>query len=194
MKKKKARFCFFTLLELIVVMSIIFLASAMSVAIFREQSPSKRLEDASLQWRNFCAGVRYRALEGGRELQILFDPEERLFYMYDPSAAAAEGEEDSEEDPGEEEESDSPFPKRQKMRNELKWTLPEGFELGDFPAADEEPDVENAYVLFTFYGDGTASGKRKLELRIGEEMGKVFEISALTGRLNVREIGNETDR
>lgn len=187
MKSKVTAVQHFTLLELIVVMSIIFLASAMSVAVFREQSPAKRLENASLQWRNFCAGVRYRALEGGRELQILFDPEERLFYMYDP---AANEEEEEEEDSDSEEES--PFPKRQKMRNELKWSLPEGFELGDFPAADEEPDVDNAFIVFSFYGDGTAGGKRKLELRAGEELGKIFEISALTGRLNVRELKDDT--
>ena len=191
MKKHAGNRRAFTLLELIVVMSIIFLASAMAVAVFREESPSRRLEKASLQWQHFCAGVRYRAVESGKVRQILFDPQERLFRMYDPETAKEEEESDSAEESGEEEEetASDPFPKRKKSLNDLQWKLPEGLELGDFPAADEEPDAENGFLLFTFYGDGSASGKRKLELRCGEDLGKVFSISALTGRLTVKDWG-----
>ena len=82
MKKSAGLRHTFTLLELIVVMSILFLASAMAVAVFRKESSSKRLESASLQWQNFCAGVRYRAVESGKMRQILFDPQERVFRMY----------------------------------------------------------------------------------------------------------------
>jgi type II secretory pathway pseudopilin PulG len=193
MKKSAGLRHTFTLLELIVVMSILFLASAMAVAVFRKESSSKRLESASLQWQNFCAGVRYRAVESGKMRQILFDPQERVFRMYDPETAKEEesdGTEKEEEDAGEDNSAD-PFPKRTKSSNDLQWKLPEDFSLGDFPGADEEPDVEDSFVLFTFYGDGSASGKRSLELRCGEDLGKVFSISALTGRLTVKDLGSD---
>ena len=184
MKKAPAKCCF-TLLELIVVMSIIFLASGMAMAVFREQSPAKRLETAAMQFHSFCAGVRYRAVESGKVRLILFDPQERIFRMYDPETEK-EAEEESTEEESEKEET--PFPKRQQSSNDLQWKLPEGFELGDFPGNEEEPDADNAFLLFTFYGDGSASGKRQLELRCGEDLGKIFKISALTGRLTVREL------
>lgn len=182
----------FTLLELIVVMSIIFLASGMAVAVFRDQSPAKKLETASLEWRAFCSAVRFRALEAGSERQIIFNPEERVFRMYDPAAAQKEDEDEKEEDDKErKEEDESLYPKAQKTLNDLEWKLPDGFELGDFPPPEEEADVEDSYILFTFFGDGSASGKRKLELRCGELLGKVFEISALTGRMLTRDMSEE---
>ncbi|MBO4630844.1 MAG: hypothetical protein J5858_02870 [Lentisphaeria bacterium] len=154
----------FTLLELIVVMTVMFLAAGMGIALFKGQSPVRKLENAALEWEEFCARVRYQALESGEEREIVFDPENRLFKMKIPT---------QEENP---EEGEPP-------KSKLEWKIPEDFELGkNFPPPEEEPDDDGTLPMFKFYSDGGASGHRKLELRIGE-LKRNFEVSALTGRI-----------
>ena len=74
----------FTLLELIVVMTVMFLAAGMSVALFKGQSPARKMENAALEWEEFCARVRYQALETGEEREIVFDPGSKTFKMRHP--------------------------------------------------------------------------------------------------------------
>ena len=160
----------FTLLELIVVITIMFLAAGMGIALFKGQSPSRKLEKASLDWEEFCARVRFQALESGEEREIVFDPENRLFRMKDPPVP--EGAEFEDELP----------------KSKLEWKIPEDFELGnDFPDPSEEPDEDGTLPMFKFFSDGGAVGHRRLELRIGD-LHRSFEISPLTGRvITVRE-------
>ena len=154
----------FTLLELIVVMTVMFLAAGMGVALFKGQSPARKLDNAALEWEEFCARVRYQALESGEEREIVYNPETRLFKMKEP--------------PPDENPDAEDLPK-----SRIEWKIPEEFELGkEFPAPDEEPDEDGFLPMFKFYSDGGASGYRKLELQIGE-LRRVFEISALTGRM-----------
>lgn len=168
----------FTLLELIVVITIMFLAAGMGIALFKGQSPSRKLDQASLEWEEFCARVRFQALESGEEREIVFDPENRLFRMKDPPVP--EGEEPEEEE----------LPK-----SKLEWKIPEDFELGNaFPDPSEEPDEDGTLPMFKFFSDGGAVGRRRLELRIGD-LHRSFEISPLTGRvITVREEEGSTVR
>ena len=164
----------FTLLELIVVMTVMFLAAGMGVAMFKGQSPARKLDKASLEWEEFCARVRYQALESGDEREIVFDPENRLFKMRIPEKETAGNEDGS----GEQE---LPLSK-------IEWKIPDDFEMGnDFSSFNEEPDEDGFFPMFKFYSDGGASGKRRLELKIGE-LHRSFEVSPLTGRvITVRE-------
>ena len=164
----------FTLLELIVVITVMFLAAGMGIALFKGQSPARRLDNAALEWEEFCARVRYQALESGEEREIVFDAENRLFKMKDP--------------PPEENPDAEDLPK-----SRIEWKIPEDFELGkEFPSPDEEPDEDGTLPMFKFYSDGGASGRRRLELRIGD-LHRAFEISPLTGRvMTVRETEGST--
>ena len=156
----------FTLLELIVVMTVMFLAAGMSVALFKGQSPARKLENASLEWEEFCARVRYQALETGEEREIVFDPESRTFKMRRQET----------ENPDDAESEELP-------RSKIEWKIPEDFETGnDFSTFNEEPDEDGTFPIFKFYSDGSASGRRRLELRIGK-LHRTFEISPLTGRV-----------
>lgn len=158
----------FTLLELIVVMTVMFLAAGMGVALFKGQSPARKLDNASLEWEEFCARVRYQALEAGEEREIVFDPANRTFKMRQP-----EQENPDETDPDE-------LP-----RSTIEWKIPEEFEMGDdFSTFNEEPDEDGTFPIFKFFSDGGASGRRRLELRIGE-LHRAFEVSPLTGRVIV---------
>ena len=162
----------FTLLELIVVMTIMFLAVGMGVAMFKGQSPARKLDTAALEWEEFCARVRYQALESGEEREIVFDPENRLFKMRLPEPP---------ENASDEEEEVLP-------RAPLEWKLSEDFELGgDYDPFNAETDEDGTLPMCKFFSDGSAAGQRRLVLKIGE-IQRTFEISALTGRLiEVRE-------
>lgn len=163
MKKK-----YFTLLELIVVISVMAAAAGLGIAQFRGQSPARRLDDAALQWQEFCARVRFQALESGGERQVVFNPEKKLFSMKDPAEIPEDG-------TGDQAEPQKSVP--------IEWQFPDDFELPeDFPPQNEEPDEDGTYLIFTFYSDGGAAGQRRLELRLGE-LSRQFEISTLTGRL-----------
>jgi len=156
----------FTLLELIVVMTVMFLAAGMGVALFKGQSPARKLDNASLEWEEFCARVRYQALETGEEREVVFDPGSRTFKMRQP------------ENPEEADPDELP-------RSKIEWKIPEDFETGDdFSTFNEEPDEDGTFPIFKFYSDGGASGRRRLELRIGE-LHRAFEVSPLTGRVIV---------
>jgi len=157
----------FTLLELIVVIMIMFVAAGMGIAVIRDQSPSRKLENASLEWEEFCARVRFQALESGEEREIVFDPANRLFKMRIP----------------EKEETDEPDEPPAYIPGKIEWRIPEDFEIGeDFSNQNEDADEDGLLPMFKFYSDGGASGRRRLELRIGE-LKRSFEVSALTGRV-----------
>ena len=156
----------FTLLELIVVITVMFLAAGMGVALFKGQSPARKLENAALEWEEFCARVRYQALESGEEREIVFDPENRIFRMRIPET----------ENPENADQEDLP-------KSKIEWKIPEDFELGkDFPDPAEDQDEDGMLPMFKFFSDGGAIGRRRLELKIGD-LRRSFEISPLTGRV-----------
>ncbi len=171
----------FTLLELIVVMTVMVLATSMAVAVFKGESPAKRIEKASLEFEEFCAKVRFQALESGQDRLIVISPETRVFRMKVPEEFQPK------DDDGEVLPDDGSKPV------EIEWTLPESFSFGeDLDQLGEEVADDGTVELFRFFPDGSASGKRKLEFRFGD-LQRVFEISALTGRITKTD-GDENNK
>ena len=191
----------FTLIEVLVVMAIISVATGLAVATFRGESPVQLLERTSLEFQAFCARVRYRAAEEGREWGVYFDPETRTFSAR-PVLSAAELE--ALESSGEEE----------SLPSTLSWRLPEKLEFGDEGSPEEvedesgegtklgrqldreedelfsENDSESSDPaeeelgkrMIVFYSDGSAGSGFRLTFHCGT-LTKNFEASPLSGRL-----------
>lgn len=166
----------FTLLELVVVLAVMALSATLAVGVFRKDSPAKIMHDTSLGFQEFCARVRFQAMESGEERLIRFLPEEKKFYMALLPGRLDEKNKESEES-GENFEEES-----------MEWTLPADFNMQDMEEADEGTitNEDGSLDLFLFLPDGGTSGKRQFIIRY-KELSTVFEISALTGRLQVRE-------
>ena len=152
----------FTLIEITVVMAIILLATGLTVAAFRGESPARKLQSTALEFETFCAGVRYQAMEHGEERIVSLDLQNRQLVMRKPEK---EGEE--EEDPAE-------------IRT--RWTFPENFSLN----MENDPGSE-LVELFRFFPDGGASGMRELVFRY-KSLERKYKISPLTGRLFAEEM------
>ncbi|OQA88917.1 MAG: hypothetical protein BWY31_00102 [Lentisphaerae bacterium ADurb.Bin242] len=170
----------FTLLELIVVMTVMVLAASMAVAVFRGESPARKIEKAGLEFEEFCARVRFQALESGEDRLVVISPETRVFRMKIPEEfQPKEGEEVFTDD------GSKPA--------EIEWTLPENFSFGEnLDQLGEEIADDGTVELFRFFPDGSASGKRKLEFRYGDLL-RTFEISTLTGRVTKTD-GDESEK
>lgn len=170
----------FTLIELVVAIAIITLTLAVAVSTLRGESPAQKMERTVHEIGAFCARVRFRAAEEGRDWVLKYDPEEGKFF-----AEAVSGEEDGNIVPGDdsgkhvsEKEQDSDAPPLPRM--DLKLDKSFSFET----AEGAESQLPNGELLevFRFFPDGGASGSHKLVLKL-RNMQKVFHISKLTGRI-----------
>lgn len=189
----------FTLLELIVVISVMLLVLGLAVTSFRGESPARLLERSTLEFESFCAAVRYQAMEKGEDRIVVFVPETRVFRMRIPAPSA-----DDEDGNGAYGEiffpngENSSLPEDaflfgntpEEGKSSIQWILPEAFVLewdsissGSFPDSPESPEEEE-YELFRFFPNGSAAGKRKLSFRM-KGMTRTMEVSALTGLLRV---------
>ena len=98
-------------------------------------------------------------MELGQDRMVVYNPEDRLFYMARP---VANQEEALEYEDGFVELKD------------IRWELPKEFEL----TTDENRPIE----VFRFYPDGGASGRWKLNLAFsGKDLVVVIEVAKLTG-------------
>ena len=151
----------FTLIEIVIVVAVILLATGIAVATYRGDSPARVLDSTSLDFEAFCAGVRYQAMEHGEERIVSLDPQNHRLVMLKPTEKGSE-------------EETSP-----EIR--AKMSLPEEMTL------DIENDSDEEYTeLFRFFPDGGASGKRELIFRYNSLQRK-YVISPLTGKLYVEE-------
>ena len=181
----------FTLLELVVVIAIIALSSALAVSALRGETDQKALENFSLNLDAYFARVRYRATEEGETWEVYYNADTRTFAAC-RRMTAAEHEEQALD-------GDAPPPV-------LKFTCPEKIELtGTEKDAEnkvetiekrvsvveqrkqDEEDANAEYVpegvrMFFFYPDGFVGGSHRLEMKCGD-LAKTLEVSALTGRL-----------
>lgn len=160
----------FTLIELIVVMSIIALVSGLAVATLRGESPAQTLEKGALEFAAFCAGVRYRAIEEGVDWKVCFDPDTRFFFAAPDNPDDGTDTEENPETP----ETNPALPGR------LRWKLPERFELD--AAGLNQLAVGETPELFRFFGTGGAGGDGEFTLKCGT-LSRRFSISKLSGTL-----------
>lgn len=181
----------FTLLELVVVIAIVALSSALAVAALRSESDAQKLEKASVALEEYFARVRYRATEEGATWEVYFNADARSFAAC-RRMTAAEHEELTLD-------GDAPPPV-------LSWKIPESVTMtGEERDVDnkvetvdkrvsiveqrrqEEEDANSEYIpegvrMFYFYPDGFVGGSHRLEIKCGE-LARTLEVSALTGRL-----------
>ncbi len=173
----------FTLLELVVVITILALASSFAVATFRGESPARQMENASLQFEAFCAKVRFNAMENGEDRIVLFQPERGRFLVKVPE------EFQSEESKTPSPEGTGAFHSAEEEEERVflpEWALPENFSFENADFDSSELSEDGTLELFRFFPDGGASGHRALELRY-RNLRRIFEISPLTGLIRSRE-------
>lgn len=161
----------FTLIELVVVMVIIAMATGIAVATFRGESPVRKLSSAGLAFETFCAGVRYQAQESGEDRIVYLDTGEAVLLVKTPLPPDTR-----EEDlPQEEEEA----------RIIKRWHFPEGFTLDpetlELPEGSED---EEEIELFRFFPDGGAAGMMELTFTF-KELKRRYRISPLTGQMSL---------
>ena len=182
----------FTLVELVVTITIIVLAVSLVSATFRKESPVQALERAEREFRAFCARVRYRACESGRDWVVSYDPDEKSFsaspgryvrFQMPGTDGGAAGTPAYEDEEGVEESEEGMYSSAGTYA-QLRWKLPENFEFNTENAAEDSLMVGEKLEIFRFFPDGGGSGSGHLELRCGE-VSRIFMITKLTGRLTV---------
>lgn len=181
----------FTLLELVVVIAIIALSSALAVAALRGESDKRKLENFSTNLDAYFARVRYRATEEGQTWEVYYNADTRTFAACRRMSSA--------EHEAQTLDGDAPPPV-------LKFTCPEKITLTGTEKEVEnkvetvekrvsvveqrkqdEEDANAEYVpegvrMFYFYPDGFVGGSHRLEIKCGDES-RTLEVSSLTGRL-----------
>ncbi len=182
----------FTLLEVIVVMAVISLSTALAVSSFRGESAARAMENFALNLESYFARVRYRATEEGNTWEVYFDAPSRTFSACRRMTAAEYREL--------EENEEAPPPV-------LRWSYQEKFTVSSIEMGEEaeveiidrkltpreirqqEEDMANAeYIpsgirMFFFYADGYVGGSgNRLAVSCGN-LSRSFEVSPLTGRV-----------
>ena len=180
----------FTLVELVVAIAIVTLTLAIAVTTLRGESPAQKMERTVYEISAFCARIRFRAAEEGRDWVLKYNPEESRFYAVavdpeteksdsfvagDTSGKFTEGKKEIRED-----ESGVPALPRLDLKLDKSFSFETDGGIENQLAGGEELEV------FRFFPDGGASGSHKLVLKLGG-LQKVFHISKLTGRVMVDE-------
>lgn len=184
----------FTLIELVVTISIIVLTVSLVVAVFRKESPARALENMELDFGSYCSRVRYRACETGRDWVINYDPDTKAFSAVpgkhekfqmpgkdnknaSRNAETEDEEEFSYDDP------ENPYGSTGGYAN-LEWRLPPSIEFTTENGEEDSLMTGEKLEVFRFFPDGGGSGSGHLEFKCGE-LARIFKISKLTGRLSV---------
>ena len=181
----------FTLIELVVVLTVIALSTALGVSALRGESDSRTLENFSLNLEAYFARVRYRATEEGNTWDVYLDAENRTFAACRRMTAA---------------EHETQVLNAEDPPPVLKWSYSEKITLTGVENRGEatvetvekkvsiveqrrqDEEMANAdYVppgerMFCFYADGFTGGTHRLEIECGA-LTRQYEVSTLTGRL-----------
>ena len=178
-RRRKAAGKVFTLIELVVAIAIVALTLAIAVTTLRGESPAQKMERTVYEISAFCARVRFRSAEEGRDWVLKYNPEGRNFYAV---AVDEESEENPDGTAGQKgaDDSDAPPLPRLDLKLDKSFTFETEEGAENQLANGEELDV------FRFFPDGGASGSHKLVLKLGG-LQKVFHISKLTGRVMIDE-------
>lgn len=157
----------FTLIELVVALSIISVITTLAVASFRGETPAQIINIQSLKFKSFCAQVRFRTAEHGRDMVLRLNPETKEF--------TADFERDEKEIEKMETEGTTPLPP-------LSLKLPEKFSISTVDSSELQLFSGESLEIFRFHADGGGSGKHRLTFQYDQLM-RNFEISPLTGRI-----------
>lgn len=184
---RTARRRVFTLVELVVAIAIVTLTLAIAVTSLRGESPAQKMERTVYEVSAFCARVRFRSAEEGRDWVLKYNPDEKKFYATAVSEEEGEekivaGDNSGKYTAGKNKEEDSDTPPLPRL--DLK--LDKSFTFETAEGAEGELSGEEELEVFRFFPDGGASGSHKLVLKLGG-MQKVFHISKLTGRVLIDE-------
>ena len=193
-KKRPGRRSAFTLIELVVTISIIVLTVSLVVAVFRKESPARALENMELDLRSYCSRVRYRACETGRDWVINYDPDTKAFSAVpgkhekfqmpgkDNKSASRNAETEDEEEFSYDD-PENPYGSTGGYAK-LEWRLPQNIEFTTENGEEDSLMTGEQLEIFRFFPDGGGSGSGHLEFRCGE-LARIFKINKLTGRLSV---------
>ena len=176
----------FTLVELVVAIAIVTLTLAIAVTALRGESPAQKMERSVHEISAFCARIRFRSAEEGRDWVLKFNPEERRFY----ATAVADDQEQEGFVPGD---NSGKFLNEKNASGDEVPTLPrldlkldKSFTFETAEGVEGELGNGEELEVFRFFPDGGASGSHKLLLKL-KGMQKVFHISKLTGRVLIDE-------
>ena len=179
-RRRKAAGKSFTLIELVVAIAIIALTLGIAVTALRGESPAQKLERTVYEISAFCARVRFRSAEEGRDWVLKYNPDERNFYATAVSEEPGVPKEGELPDKKETFDSDAPPLPR------LDLKLDKSFSFETEEGAENQLANGEELEVFRFFPDGGASGSHKLVLKLGG-LQKVFHISKLTGRVMIDE-------
>ena len=165
-KTVKKNHCFrkFSLVELIVVLVIISLLSAVSVSALKEESPASVLNKTVLSFESWCAQIRYLCAENGGDMIIFLSPEGKFFFA-----------------------AKVPLPEEGITPPEtgpLRFNTPEQMEISTVESA-EFVSGESEYIeIFRFYPSGGGVCINRPVIKV-ENLAKNLDISFFKGTLVV---------
>ena len=159
----------FTLIEMIVVLTIMVVAVAVVVATFRGDNPSIVLDNAALDLEAYLAQVRYRAAETGRDYVVKY-PFGGAELIASPDYSR--------------EELETIELENVTSVEELKFRLPENCTLITESGAEKLLAQEQRLEIFRFFPDGGGSSANRPVMKC-ENLCRSFDIAFLTGRLTV---------
>ena len=153
----------YTVVELVTVIVILGLVSAVAVSRFRRMPAFLSLDSKVSGLKKLMAQARNNAVCQGKNTQLVFDAEKRLFYM---PKTQAEAEDDSQKSTS----SQMHIPKEIKLKIN-------GKELEDESSKD---------TVFNFYPDGTGGGN-SITMQLKKHAFKIT-VSPLSGSISDEEI------
>jgi Tfp pilus assembly protein FimT len=163
---RRSRVQKFTIIELLVAIVIISVATALAVGTLRPESPTQVIERSIAEFSNFCAGVRYRAAEEGRTWAVYFNSGNSTFTAMavltaDEINAIEFGgvSKDFVTAYGQQGEEDKTSEYR---RVQLRWKMPDKISYGREDASSDDEDDDNSFGS-------------ELEEELAEEERRIFE-------------------
>ena len=162
---------FFTLIELVVVLAIIAITTGLVASAFRGETPSQKLENTTLEFEAWCARIRYRSAETGRDFLVKYTANGKEL-MATPDYSEAEVE-------------------KINIDNETTierhiWHVPESCTLTTVDGIERDLVQEDEVEVIRFFPDGGAQALHPLVLKC-DRLAKTWDFPFLNGRMIARD-------